>query len=625
MAVLAGSRPRIAGFFLTVLILSCQAHQGQAIWTDAKNAFGGLAQHFGFGGGSVGAREKGEEEVAGATKNEWSDTETFDITKEEDLFKVLEKAKEGRHDLVVMEVYASWCGACKKFRQVWEEVANYFNTGFEILGDQRDPNLPRVLIARANCGGQDSLKKFCNKFNVEQWPMILYGSPERFRNHLSVSKPEDLDSFDKVNDLVLEMPYQLKFKGVMTCITFFEQYALKQAGLREGLKLGFVSYTEEKRNEELAKFKSKRKVRGGSATVVHDMEISTGLALKYLNNALNLKKEGARDAFIHWQGWIAHFHPSEKCMQGAIDILADLDTIWPEGADPDKVEDNLMEVKQCGDEVELDETQFWSCTEYTCGLWMTFHAMSVQDDAYISPTGEDSFTGADMMSTLHGFIDKFFMCEVCRRHFLQVLAQESVGPTLQRTHEVQSQKDFALWLWEAHNVVNIRLAGEEAENGNGDPERPKYVFPNDEDCSVCKVDSRGHYSVDHVHKYLEIVYQNPVRKHPDLPGYEKRETLQEKEQKEMEIQREQRQREWEEKRKKEEEEEAGEGAARRARERRERQERRNRRKNQEHQSGLFRVLFAVVIIIVGCGALLIYYQKYMLQQKSYKAYKGYYD
>ena len=162
MAVLAGSRPRIAGFFLTVLILSCQAHQGQAIWTDAKNAFGGLAQHFGFGGGSVGAREKGEEEVAGATKNEWSDTETFDITKEEDLVKVLEKAKEGRHDLVVMEVYASWCGACKKFRPVWEEVANYFNTGFEILGDQRDPNLPRVLIARANCGGQDSLKKFCN-------------------------------------------------------------------------------------------------------------------------------------------------------------------------------------------------------------------------------------------------------------------------------------------------------------------------------------------------------------------------------------------------------------------------------------------------------------------------------
>lgn len=46
-------------------------------------------------------------------------------------------------------------------------------------------------------------------------------------------------------------------------------------------------------------------------------------------------------------------------------------------------------------------------------------------------------------------------------------------------------RDFALWLWSAHNKVNQRLMKEEASLGTGDPRFPKIVWPPRQLCSSC--------------------------------------------------------------------------------------------------------------------------------------------
>ena len=285
-----------------------------------------------------------------------------------------------------------------------------------------------------------------------------------------------------------------------------------------------------------------------------------------------------------------------------------IDTIWPVGEDPDKVEENLQQVQQCGAwDDQLSEQDFWNCKEYTCGLWQSFHAMSVQEDAHPGEDGAPVFTGADMMTTLKGFISNFFMCDVCRTHFMQVMQREEVGPSKQKTFQVQSQKDFALWLWEAHNVVNVRLGKEEEESGDADPDRPKEIYPNFEACDVCKVDVKSkNYSVEHVYEYLVIHYTNHLR----LPQ-KKTESIASSDETERMTRRER------------ERIEAEEADRERRRLKREAYAR------HKEESGTMRVLLSVLLIVVCClgfaAAVFIYDKKQVLQHKSYKKFNGYVD
>ena len=68
--------------------------------------------------------------------------------------------------------------------------------------------------------------------------------------------------------------------------------------------------------------------------------------------------------------------------------------------------------------------------------------------------------------------------KVCRLHFLEVLAEDAAL-------EVRTQQEFALWLWQAHNIVNMRLGEEERDAGSEVKGRPKLVFPLPQKCESC--------------------------------------------------------------------------------------------------------------------------------------------
>ena len=444
-------------------------------------------------------------------KGEWEVTQTYQIKGQDGLLDVVSKAKES--DLILIVAYAHWCAHCKKFRPKLEKVANYFNTGRD---NSASSDLPRVFVSRIDCA-LSHLKPLCEKLGVAQYPTAFYGSPGQFRYTLDEDDPEGHPIELEQLDLIAIEENHKKVEVPLGVIDAMEQALITKESLEAGTKLGKFVITPELR-EQFHDDVVQKKVFGGGGVDggLHDMEVATALSLRYLAQAINFKKEGARSAFINWQGWIAYFHPSGNCMKGAQDILSEIDTLWPENEDPSVLEQRFQDMQQCGnfmDISELDENAFFECEEYSCGLWKTFHAMSVEELFFIKDQegSEDVpvFTGEDMMNALTGYIDKFFMCSVCRTHFLQVLAQDNVK-------DVKSQKDFALWLWEAHNVVNKRLAKEEEENNEGKPDRPKVIFPTREVCPVCFVDPYSDvYSKDDVFEYLKLSYFNV---HRAMPG-----------------------------------------------------------------------------------------------------------
>lgn len=608
---------------LALILVGAQVHQAQGIWADLKAASASLTDHFlGYGKEEMHTSTSGDYEPPAAKKDFWANSEGITIETQKDLERVLNKAKE--NDLIVLEAYANWCGACKSYKKKFEKIANYFNTAYELDGDKRDPTLPRVWILRADCGGgSDALKKMCGKFSnvLGHFPALAYGEPARWRKQLAVPTGEELEKLvedEHEKETLLLGPMDMKIQdNVPNAVKFIEQMAFELneidlEDLDEPLYLGYFTVSAEDKQEEMKAYKKSDGLKQTSKNTMNDIEISTGLSLKYLNTALNIRKEGAREAFVLWQNWIAHHHPSGHCMKGAHDILAAMDTLWPIGESSDKIEDNLMSVYQCGEDVLLEEGAFRHCTEYTCGLWMAFHAMSVSENGYESSQGIDPMSGADMMQALKGFIDKFFMCDVCRTHFLQVLANPEVGISKQKTFEIKTQEDFALWLWEAHNVVNVRLAKEEEESGEGDPSRVKHVYPNGKECDMCYKSgerwTEENYDHQHILQYLNITYTNPRRFVPDRAGHTKATLAADLEREAEKV----------EQAKQEEE-------RRRLRtQQKEREEAYRKHEESSKWSSILKMLLACLAIIVGCVGLLVYYSKELMQQKQYKQFSGHY-
>lgn len=58
-----------------------------------------------------------------------------------------------------------------------------------------------------------------------------------------------------------------------------------------------------------------------------------------------------------------------------------------------------------------------------------------------------------MLQTIRRYVRTFFGCRACSEHF-EAVAKESVGA-------VKTTDRAILWLWETHNLVNSRLAGEQ--------------------------------------------------------------------------------------------------------------------------------------------------------------------
>ncbi|XP_030368899.1 sulfhydryl oxidase 1 [Scaptodrosophila lebanonensis] len=121
-------------------------------------------------------------------------------------------------------------------------------------------------------------------------------------------------------------------------------------------------------------------------------------------------------------------------------------------------------------------TQFIGCAGsqqhyrgFSCSLWTLFHYMTVQ-----AAQNDQSQDPLEVLQAMHGYIKGFFGCTDCAEHFQAMASRRKIW-------SVPSKEEAILWLWQAHNEVNQRLAGDSTE----DPEFPKTQFPTRSSCAQC--------------------------------------------------------------------------------------------------------------------------------------------
>jgi hypothetical protein len=144
----------------------------------------------------------------------------------------------------------------------------------------------------------------------------------------------------------------------------------------------------------------------------------------------------------------------------------------------------LKAILKAGSEGFLPAMQpFISCAEsgeglrgYPCSMWLLFHVLTVREYGVQKSkmnTGHASFSH-QVLPAMRSYMMHFFSCFECAEHFTE--ASEKL------TTDLKEPRDSVIWLWEMHNSVNHRLAGQPSE----DPAHPKRDFPPKNLCNACK-------------------------------------------------------------------------------------------------------------------------------------------
>lgn len=358
----------------------------------------------------------------------------------------------------LVEFYAHWCGACKNYKPHYERVARLFNGPNAVHAGE-------IYLARVDCANNVN-QDLCTRFKVEYYPTLLWASPPTLARGDRVSK-------DKVEGLE-EVKNAHSAERLLEWINkrVSKTYSLSDVTAEGGADRALV--------REVVQI----------VASIHDTEEATAAAFKIIldEKLLNLDNKGDLAQFL--QLLVLH-HPSKRCRKGSADLLVNFDDLWSEG-DPSM--EVLSKYRICG---KSSPSNYWvSCRGdnrgYNCGLWLLFHSLSVRVSDSESP-------GAFV--ALRGFVDQFFRCQVCREHFLE-MSSSAMGT-------IKTRRDLVMWLWNAHNEVNKRLANEELKSRKEDLQAPRTVWPTNHLCSDCILGTNREdplWNEDVVYKFLKNWY-----------------------------------------------------------------------------------------------------------------------
>lgn len=104
-----------------------------------------------------------------------------------------------------------------------------------------------------------------------------------------------------------------------------------------------------------------------------------------------------------------------------------------------------------------------ACVSDTCRLWILLHTVAAEglvagQGSRRASSGAVVFGPTELLMAAKGFIDHFFKCMSCRRHFLEQFDAGLFGLGLARTDAAEA----VLFFWRMHNAVSVRVSTEHA-------------------------------------------------------------------------------------------------------------------------------------------------------------------
>lgn len=386
--------------------------------------------------------------------------------------------KESSAPFAIVEFFAHWCPACRNYKPHYEKVARLFNGPLAV-----HPGI--ILMTRVDCASKINTK-LCDRFSVGHYPMLLWGPPLKFASGGWDPKQEksDIRSIDdgRTADRLLNW-------------------------INQQMSSAFSFEDERYENENL--FWLNASDPGQIARAVYDVEEATAGAFDIILEHKMIKADTRAPLIRFLQLLVAH-HPSKRCRKGSADILVNFDYLWPsdhwsilsEEAAISHENDAFKSFRICEREVPRGYWTFCRGSKnetrgFSCGLWVLLHSLSVRVE-----DGESQLA----FTAICEFIHNFFICEECRQHFYTMCSRVSAP--------LNTTRNFALWLWGAHNSVNERLMKVEASLGTGDPKYPKMIWPPKSLCPSCYLSTsrksnstiRIDWNKDEVFKFLVRYY-----------------------------------------------------------------------------------------------------------------------
>nr|XP_027199764.1 sulfhydryl oxidase 2-like [Dermatophagoides pteronyssinus] len=153
---------------------------------------------------------------------------------------------------------------------------------------------------------------------------------------------------------------------------------------------------------------------------------------------------------------------------------------------------------------------------YPCGLWVLFHAMTVQEfnltrmailnrekDLLSTSTTKKTKQSKTLslepkvLPVMRNYIETFFTCSECRHYFLNVSSN--------LREQLPYLNSSVIWLWTVHNQMNSKLSHNGDPYKYEDPYYPKYQFPTKEICPKC-LNNYGQYDERNVIDFLDYYY-----------------------------------------------------------------------------------------------------------------------
>lgn len=245
--------------------------------------------------------------------------------------------------------------------------------------------------------------------------------------------------------------------------------------------------------------------------------LKTGIFSKEDGEASGPLDSVQREVFSDWIDLLYWSLPPTWILHTLInDIRNNIDSVMVS-------EENLLFMVEKHQDVVNGHNHRWSkqCSKsddkggYSCGLWSLFHIISIGViERHRAVLGaQDQVSTKFVAQTMRNYIEQFFDCGQCREYFVGMF--DSCGFSHCRRFK-QSKKlpspaswhEFALWLWEVHNDVNLKLIEAELKrDGDGASKRKLDLaaWPRANECPECR-DDYGKWDKDAVLGHLKKGY-----------------------------------------------------------------------------------------------------------------------